>query len=220
MPFLCADLVLAAAREIGVRGLALDRADAMPERYVRVKDGYELLRFLSSQPVELISAIVESDLLLYEKKMNDKGEEIYQVAEKVNLPVGAKGFLVLGWKDEEKYRYLAINDNFSAAKYNNWLMINTTSKPLAVQIGKKNKPFGLKPNQATNYEVESPEGAGAAVMGRAMLEGEVKTFYSTYWPIRKGERSIVIFVERGDRISVKKISDSLFKPKKDGNSDP
>jgi hypothetical protein len=211
VPFILCQLTLADV--IGVRGLALERNPAMPERYVKVKGGHEFVHFLSSQPVVLIKAIVETDLFLYEKKLNDKGEEIYVIAETIKLPAGARGVLVIGWKGKEKFEYLAIKDHFSDAKYNDWLMINTTSKPLAIQVGKKKKPFTLKPKRETVCKIDSPEEVGAAVLGLVKLEGEVKTFYSTYWPIRKGERSILVFVEKGDRIITRKISDSLFKPK-------
>ena len=211
VPFILGQLTLADV--IGVRGLALERNPAMPERYVKVKGGHEFVHFLSSQPVVLIKAIVETDLFLYEKKLNDKGEEIYVIAETIKLPAGARGVLVIGWKGKEKFEYLAIKDHFSDAKYNDWLMINTTSKPLAIQVGKKKKPFTLKPKRETVCKIDSPEEVGAAVLGLVKLEGEVKTFYSTYWPIRKGERSILVFVEKGDRIITRKISDSLFKPK-------
>jgi hypothetical protein len=211
---------LSMADVIGVRGLALQRKVPMPERYVKVKDGHEFIHFLSSQPVELIKAIVESELYLYEKKMNDEGQEVYEIAERIKLPFGARGILLLGWKDEGKYRYLAIKDHFSDAKYNDWLMINTTSKTLGIQVGKKKKPFFLKPKQETECKIDSPAEVGAAVIGRANLEGEVKEFYSTYWPIRKGERSIVVFVDQKNKIIVKKISDILFKPKADEDSAP
>ncbi len=214
VPYLCGQLAQAQAREIGVRGLALQRGESMPERYVKVKGGHEFVYFLSSQPVKLIKAIVETELFLYEKKLNDEGEEIYVIAERIKLPSGARGVLVLGWKGKEKFQYLAIKDHFSDAKYNDWLMINTTSKPLAIQVGKKKKPFILKEKRETVCKIDSPEEVGAAVLGRVNIEGEVKTFYSTYWPIRKGERSIVVFVEKGERIITRKISDSLFKPKK------
>lgn len=99
MPFILCQLTLADV--IGVRGLALERNPAMPERYVKVKGGHEFVHFLSSQPVVLIKAIVETDLFLYEKKLNDKGEEIYVIAETIKLPAGARGVLVIGWKGKE-----------------------------------------------------------------------------------------------------------------------
>ena len=214
VPLLCSEPALAQIRQIGVRGLALERADPLPERYIKVKDGYELIQFLYSQPVQLIIAYTESALPLFEKKKNDEGEEAYEIAEKVSVPASAKGILLLGWKGEEGPRYLAIDDNFPAAKYNNWLMINAASKPVAFRIGKENKPFIVKASSAENYKVNVPEGRGAAVLGQAEMEGEAKTFYSTYWPIREKERSIVIFFEREDRMRLRKISDSLFVPKK------
>ena len=45
------------------------------------------------------------------------------------------------------------------------------------------------------------------------VNGEAKTFYSTYWPVHKGKRALVLFVDDGSKIRVKRISDALVPAK-------
>lgn len=202
---------------VGVRTLALDQNITQAERYVKTKEGYETLVFMIRHPGEIIEAYVdETGLPIFRKIQVPGQQDTYQVASSVNFTEGAKSILVLGWGLPENERYLSVDDNLLGAGYNDWLMINTSSRTVGLRIGKGEKPFMIEPNRIEKCKVASPEGLGAAVLGRAKFDGEVKTFYSTYWPIRSGERSIVVFFEQGDRMRLRKISDTLVAKEKDG----
>ncbi len=200
------------AETLHVRALALSADPAMPERYVKVADGYEKLSFSSMQPSGLVRALAaEAALPLFELKQNPKGEVAYALVEKIKLPAGAKGVLLLGWASKDAARYLAIDDDYLSAKFNDWLLVNAGDKPIAFQIGREEKPIPLKGNSIVNHRINTRENAGLDVVARSQWGEKVKTFYSTYWPVRSGERAIVIFYERGDRIAVRRITDVLLK---------
>ncbi len=195
---------------IGVRLLALDENANIDERYLKAQDGYELLTFSSRQASQLIDTYVdEGKMLLYEKTPSEKETPSYRVADKITLPAGAKNILILALGGGDENAYLAIDDNFLDANYNTWMVINTASKPVSIQVGKVEKPLIIEVNCSKIYKVDAAAGAGTAVLAQAKWKGEMKTFYSTYWAIREGERPIVIFVEKENRIVVKKISDKL-----------
>jgi len=206
---------LMAAREINMRTLALDKAADLPERYVKVGQGYLALSFSFIQPGEVISVFAgNSSLPLYEQVETKEGNISYELVNEVKLPSGAKGVLLLGWISPDGPRYLAIADDFLSAKFDQWLLINTASMDVAFRIGDDNKPLMLKANSVQNYKLTASEGTGVSVVGQAKWGEEIKTFYSTYWPVRAGERGIVIFFyHSGERIALRKITDTLFKPK-------
>jgi len=217
--FLGGTLAGQTATTVGVRTLALDTNAANSEKYVKTAEGYELLVFLNRHPGKLVDAYSEETTLpLFEKTEEPDGKVGFKVANAITIPATARSVLILGWGASGNERYLPIDDKFLNASYNDWLMINTSSKPVGFRIGKDEKPFFIKPNSIQNCKVAIPEAKGAAVLGRAEMDGKVRTFYSTYWSIRSGERSIVIFVEQGERIRVRKISDALLE-KKESDSD-
>ncbi len=206
---------LLAASEIKIRTLALDKAADLPERYVKVGHSYVALSFSFIQPGEVMPVFADdSSLPLYEQVETKEGNISYQLVNEVKLPAGAKGVLLLGWISPDGARYLAVDDDFISAKFDQWLLINTASKDVAFRIGDDNKPLMLKANSVQNYKLTAPEGTGVSVVGQAKWGEEIKTFYSTYWPVRAGERGIVIFFyHSGERIALRKITDTLFKPK-------
>ncbi len=206
---------LLAAREINTRTLALDKSGDLPERFVKVGETYVALSFSYIEPGELMPVVAgDSSLPLYESVESEEGKVSYKMVKEVKLPAGAKGVLLLGWIGPEGPRYLAVDDDFLSAKYDKWLLINTASKEVAFRIGDDNKPLRLKANSVQNYQLTAREGTGVSVVGQAKWGEEVKTFYSTYWPVRAGERGIVIFFyHKGERIALRKITDILLKPK-------
>ncbi|HKK19094.1 MAG TPA: hypothetical protein VJ952_10480 [Opitutales bacterium] len=195
---------------IGVRTLVLGDVPEMPERYLRTEEGYELVEFSKRQPSKLIHAYRSEGLTLFAKS-SAGGKDIYRAVDQAGLPAGAKSILLLCWDHDAELKYLAIDDNILEAKYDNWLMINTTGKAIGFRIGEDEKPFFIKPNSIQNCRIASQQGVGVGVEGRAEWDGEVKKFYSTYWPVREGQRSIVIFYQRGNSVKIKKISDHLLK---------
>jgi len=197
---------------IEVRGLAIgDKNSSKTEKYLQTQGGYQLLPFLNQQPSRSIKAYSGESLLLYEKVTTEGELPTYQIAEKVNLPKAAKSVLILTLDANGEESYLAVNDEFLEASYDKWLIINTTSKSVNFRVGADEKPFSIDANDGQICRIKSASSGSASALGQAKWNGNMKTFYSTYWPIREGERSIVIFIEQGNRIRVKKISDALLK---------
>ena len=196
--------------DVGVRALALDRTLELPERYLKTAEGFELLPISNRQPGERIETRSAGRIALYRKSVGEHDEEAFDLAEQVVVPEGAKSILLLVWQTQEGIRFLPVDDNFAGAGYDDWLMINTTSKAIGFRIGEATDPFFLKPNSIETCKIAAPKDAGTPVIGRIRSNGKIKTFYSTYWPVRSGERSLVLFVEQNNRIRVEKISDALL----------
>ncbi len=204
----------ATAQTINVRTLAL-RAGELPEVYLKNGEKYEKLRFSAVQPSSTVRAIRVNPLPLYKREKDAEGEDVYAVAHKIQIPTGAKGIMLLGWKSGDKIRHLAIKDDFSKARFNDWLLINTSKKSIAFKVGKNGKPFMVKAGSSKTYVIKSvKEGKGASVMAQAMFEEKMKLFFSTYWPVFPGKRTVVLFIEDGRKIRIKRISDKLVQVKK------
>ena len=201
------------AQTLGVRTLAL-RSGEMPEVYVKGPKNHILLEFSSVQPGELLQALKANPLPLYTKGMNAEGEEAFKVSSKVKLPSGAKGVLIMGWTAGEETRYVAIEDNFAAARFNDWLLINTGTRPVAFTVGEKARPVMLPPGGSVTHRVGAERGKGTAVLAQAPIRGKTRTFFSTYWPVHPDKRTVVLFVDDGEKIRVKRISDPLAPPAK------
>lgn len=194
---------------IDVRALALDTADEIPERYLKTQTGYEVLEISSRQPRVAIQTLADGQLSLYEKSLGSDGEPTFHVADQVPFKAEAMSVLLLVWSGANKTFYRAVADNFAEASYNDWLLINMTSRPVEFQIGEETKMFEIKPNSSRACKLSLPKGTSAAVIGRSKWEDRTETFYSTYLPIRSNERSIIIIMENDSRIRVKKVSDIL-----------
>lgn len=197
-----------------VRVLALGIAKNVPERFLLTEEGYQKMPFSNRQASEIIKAYRSESLPLFIKTIEPDAKSEYSISEQVKLPQNSKSILLLCWASQEgKLRYYPIEDSIMGAKYNDWLMINTTSKAVDFYIGKNKKPAVIKAKNIENYKVTVGKGKGVPVIGRAQFNGEMKTFYSTYWKIRENERSIIIFIEVGNKIKATKIGDRLFEPK-------
>lgn len=203
----------ASSQTLGVRSLAL-RSGEMPEVYLKGPKDYALLEFSSVQPGELLQSLRANPLPLYTKAMNDEGEEAFTVASKVKLPAGAKGVLIMGWSAGGETRYVAIEDDFRAARFNDWLLINAATRPVAFTVGEKAKPVMLAPGGSVTHRVGAERGKGTAVLAQAPIRGQTRTFFSTYWPVFPDKRTVVLFVDDGEKIRVKRISDKLAPPAK------
>jgi hypothetical protein len=197
------------AQTIKVRTLAL-LPDKLPEVSLKVPDGFQPLVFSDVQPGELVTAVSANPLPLYKKTTDAEGKEAFTVAESIKIPGNAKGILLLAWTSGDKVRYLAIDDNFSEARFNDWLLINTGTRPVAFKVGDGSKPFLIPPGTATTQRISAPKGEGATVLAQAPFDGKAKTFFSTYWPVYGDKRALVLFFDDGSKIRVKRISDKII----------
>lgn len=198
----------AGAQATKVRVLALKSGD-FPELFLRGAEAHLPIRFSNIQPGEVMPALRANPLPIYRRDTNDEGEEIYVVAHKVKLPSGSGGILLLAWKAGDELRFVAIEDNFGSARYNDWLLINTGARPIAFKVGEDTKPIIVKPGSSSSYRIRAEKGSGATVLAQAPFDGESKTFFSTFWPVYANKRTIVLFVDDGEKIRVKRISDKV-----------
>jgi hypothetical protein len=196
---------------IAVRTLAL-RADEMPELFLHTGKEYLPLRFSAVQPTETLQVLAANPLPLYRSGTDANGKAGFIIAHRVKLPDRAAGILLLGWKQGEEPRFVPVKDEFAKAGYNDWLLINASQHPVAFKAGETATPLLLKPGVSVTHRIGAEKGEGIAVTAQAPLKGKVKTFFSTFWPVYADKRSLVVFVDDGTRILVKRISDSLAAP--------
>jgi len=202
----------ATGQTIVVRTLAM-RSDPLPEVFVTDGKEHQALRFSAVQPGEPLRALAANPLPLYRSQMDAKGKQAFVVAHQVKLPAGAKGILLLGWTVGDHPRYVAIKDDFASARFNDWLLINAASRPVAFKVGDDAKAMVVTPGTSAGYRVTAAQGQGAAVLAQAPIRGEPKVFFSTYWPVHADKRTVVLFADDGpERILVKRISDKLAPP--------
>lgn len=198
----------ASAQTIDIRTLALRGGD-MPEVHVMGPKGHFPLKFSAVQPTETVRALSANPLPLYRSETAADGKPEFIVAHQVKVPNGARGILLLAWSVGDEARYLAINDDFAAAGYNDWLLINTSARQIAFKVGETGKPILLNPGVSATHRISVTKGTGATVLAQAPINGKNKIFYSTYWPVHAEKRSVVLFADDGPKIIVKRISDQL-----------
>ncbi len=197
------------AREtIAVRTLSL-QAGEIPDVYLRGKKEHVALEFSAVQPGELLRAMAANPLPLYHRKTDPNGNEAWTIAHRVRIPAGAKGILLLALPDGDQSRFLAISDDFAGARYNDWLLINASSKPITFAVGEKSKPVLIVSGSSTTHRVTAPRGQGTVVLAQAPIDDKPTVFYSTYWPVYDDRRTLVLFADSGPKILVKRISDIL-----------
>ena len=149
---------------LGLRSLNLGKEE-LPEVFVRGEENHILLRFSRRQPTKAVEVLrANTTLPIYRRETNEDGEETFAVADKVKVPSGAKGILLLAWAKGDGVRYVAIEDNFAAARFDRWLLINAGSRPVALQVGEGTKPVVIKPGSSTTHKIEAPGGNSAQSM--------------------------------------------------------
>lgn len=201
------------AQQLSVRALAL-RAGEMPEVFVKGAKEFFPLEFSNVQPSQPVDVMNVNPLPLYSSGMDDEGEQAFASSQLIKFPGGSRGILLLGWISDEKPKYIAIKDDFKAARYNDWLLINAATKPVAFMVGENSKAMVVKPGESTTHRISVKKGVGATVLAQAPFDGEAKTFFSTFWPVYPDRRAVVLFVDDGKKIRVKRISDQLVPAKR------
>jgi hypothetical protein len=203
--------VARSAEKIAIRTLAL-RADEMPELFIHTGKEYLPLLFSAVQPGETAQAMAANPLPLYRSGNGPEAKDGFVIAHRVKLPDAAAGILLLGWKQGDDARFVAINDEFAKAGFNDWLLINASSHPVAFKAGETASPLLLKSGVSATHRISAAKGEGIAVTAQAPIKGKTRTFFSTYWPVYADKRSVVVFVDDGAKILVKRISDPLVAP--------
>lgn len=193
---------------VEVRTLALSRLENPSEHYLKTEAGYKLLTISHRQPRKPIETTTDGTLRVYQKS-GDNSRDMYEVYAEVPLPKEARSILLLVTEAPDGIQYRPVIDHYTEASHTDWLMINTTSQVITLQIGQNADPFFLEPDSAKTCKLDATHQGGLAITGKVESNGEFKTIYSTYWALREGARSIVIFLDEENRIQTKRITDPL-----------
>jgi hypothetical protein len=208
---------------LSVRTMALNPGE-LPELFFRTKGKVKLtpVHWSTRQPSRVVLALYEGTLPLFRIELDEDGKDIPVVAHRVKVPAGAKEILLFAWldKDKKKLKFHAIGDDFLKAKFNDWLLINLSSKSVDFIVGRASKPIRLNKGQSKTYQITAEENKGAAVMGKANIRGKCRIFYSTYLPVRSQRRTLVIFTDAGDKIRTTLIADLFNRRPKPLGSKP
>lgn len=129
--------------------------------------------------------------------------------DRVDLPEGVERVLLLVRKTEEGFSFFAMEDSLHSADERDWMFFNMSARPVAFMIGEGTEPVMLPPRSHFTHRVNPQAGGGTPVMAAARFEGDVKTFYSTYWPMQAKRRTLVLLAPQGDGIQVRRIVERL-----------
>lgn len=127
----------------------------------------------------------------------------------MNLPSGTREILLLALPSADGTHYLAIRDNLSEAGFNDWLLINTSSRTVAFAVGENTAPVVVRPGASAIQRFNLPANEGTAVRALTPIDDRPTVFFTTFWPVRGDRRTIVLFTDEGDAIHVRRIADQL-----------
>ena len=197
----------AQAEKLNLRTLSLGSVE-FPQLWAMAATTPVAIPFSAIQPSAPLRIDRSDPLRIFKGKLNEKGLPADPAPTLVTLPA-ASTVLLLGWMVAETPRFFPIPDPFTAARPDEWIVINTTTRPVAIQIGANTKPTPVNPSSHTPIHVTAPANQGAAVIVAVPKDNAWKTIYSTYWPIYPDKRCLVLIVEDGAKIRVKVISDEF-----------
>ncbi|MFK7852290.1 MAG: hypothetical protein AB8D78_15040 [Akkermansiaceae bacterium] len=211
----CCSPLQAAPQQISVRTMALGSGE-MPELYFETKGETKLTPAVWSkrQPSRMVSTIYEDTLSLFRLEVDEDGQEIPVIAHQVKVPEGANEILLFGWLNKSDVNFQAITDDFLKAAFDDWLLINLSSKRIDFLVGRDSKPIRLNSKRISRYKITAKEDKGGAVYGRANIRGEERIFYSTFLPISANRRTIMLFTDDGDKIRTTPVIDHFNRRKK------
>jgi hypothetical protein len=210
LPFLLAPV---GAETLGVRVFTVTGSEARTLSFWN-GEGFETLRASTVQPSPALRLPAANPLPVFLDPRPGPDGAPPMPAARVALPEDASRILLLVAEDPEggTPRFMAMEDDLEEADERDWLFLNLTPSAIALQVGEGTEPILLAPRSRFLRRLEVENGVGAPVMAVARIEGEMKTFYSTYWAIRAGRRSLVLCVPAGEgRIQVRRIDERIPK---------
>jgi len=74
------------------------------------------------------------------------------------------------------------------------------------------KPVKIAPGASQRHKITAENNKGVAVLAQVPVKGKAKTFFSTFWPVYPDKRAVILFIDDGTKIRVKRISDKLAPP--------
>ncbi|MDX1680558.1 MAG: hypothetical protein R3242_07495 [Akkermansiaceae bacterium] len=194
---------------VSVRTLQLGGGE-MPDVWVRAKDaeGPVKLEWLTSQPTRPVLVIHDGSIKVFRYALGEDGKPKADNIQDIPFPRGAKEVLLLGQFSDGKASYRAIKDRFLDAKFNDWMAINTSPKPVAMRIGPKDsKLLRVDPGKSLIFRPKIEENKGVEMMAMVEHKGEIKTFLSSYWPAFPKQRTVILFYQDGEKTRAKRIGD-------------
>ena len=198
-------------KPLSIRSLAvLD--DTLPKWHVATADGrYEPLNWSAKQASPPIHTQADGQLILFAKETDKEGQTEYKEARKVQLPEAADEVLLLGWPvdNDEKAELLALADDISHAKFNDWLLINRSGQRVSLRYGSDNETVEVGPGESKSIQIKAEPGKGGELIAQVEHNGEMRTMYSTYWAAQEKQRSLVLFYTKDSRVRLQRIIDFL-----------
>jgi hypothetical protein len=210
--FLLAGGAWAQEGTVSVRTLQLGDGD-LPESWVRVANEKEPVKlgWLSSQPTEPLRVVHDGPLKLFRYAAGEDGKMVISDVRSIALPAGATEILLLAWADGGLGKYVAIQDQFLQAGFDDWIAINTSVNPVALRVGGKDKPVRIDAGKSLIFKPDIEEGKGVEMIAMAPRDGKLKTFLSTYWPAFPGQRTMIVFYGDGEKMRAKRIGDRFVR---------
>lgn len=154
-------------------------------------------------------------LPLFSEESDPDAKAGYKVSHRIKVPSGANEILLFAWMAEGKLQLQPVDDDFLGKNHDRWLLINFSGKEIAFRVGDESKPVLLKSKASKLYTINVDENKPASILGQARIKGaEPKLFYSSYFPVKAGRRTIVIFTDDGDKIRTKLVADHFLREKK------
>lgn len=197
---------------LSLRTLATDKGE-MPTWHVQVsEDEYVKVEWPDSQPSAAIKIPTGKELQLCEQAADEEGEAKYKAAMKVAIPEGTKEVLLLGSAggDDGAVKVVAIPDLYSQAKFNDWLVINQSTRMVTLRFGKDNDAIELEAGSSGIYKIEGEPGKGGEVVAEAKIkDGSMRKIYSTYWSPSEKQRALILFTDDRGAVKVRRVIDFL-----------
>ena len=184
------------------RTLALQRF-AKEDVFYKTNTGFAKLPldYFRPSPKEMAVLLPNGSFPIFEKTETAELGVQYVLKDRIALPAGSRRILILAAQTADKIALKAVADNLSS-NGNDWLYINVTRSPIAVQLGDKNKPFPVLPGESVFNRADVVVGEGVPIRVVAKIDDDWEKIYARFWPVYAGQRCMVIFLENEGKIDV------------------
>jgi hypothetical protein len=183
----------------------------IPDSWIFVEGASTLkqLEWPVTQPSQALPVIHDGRLKLFGSPNVPDGEKNPEPQHSVDFPPSAKEVLLVGMSEADKNTFVAFEDVFREAKYNDWLVVNVSEEAIELTVGEMDAPMRLEAGTSAIFQPTMEKGKGGKVNARFMYRGAMRTFLSTYWPAVDGQRSLVIIYQDGKRVRARRIGERL-----------
>ena len=131
---------------------------------------------------------------------------------KVAIPEGVKEVLLLGSSggEDDEVKVVAIPDLYNEAVFNDWLIINQSTRMVTLRFGKDNDAIELEAGGSGVYKIKGEPGKGGEVIAEAKIkDGSMRKIYSTYWSPSEKQRALILFTDDQGAVKVRRVIDFL-----------